>query len=307
MSDDVAKVQQLIELKPFPTQKPHISFSEVKEWTECSWRHKLRQVDKIEVNRPSIHARFGSAVHAFCEDFLWTRVPNHDKYHAEFEKAWQGTIDETQQVIDKLSVKDTRNPIEEKALEQLTKSLKDLNKSKEKDTWREQGVSIVKEVPTWLEANFPEWEFIDAEHNLNEVMEKHQLKFKGFIDCVIKAAGPRGKPLVWVLDWKTCAWGWPAEKKSDPMIRSQLVYYKHFFANKAGVEFKDVRCGFVLLKRTAQDGSRCELVPVSVGDVTLQRSLKVLDNMITSVRRGIAIKNKDSCQYCDYKGTEWCP
>jgi len=32
----------------------------------------------------------------------------------------------------------------------------------------------------------------------------------------------------------------------------------------------------------------------------------VVSNMITSVKRGIALKNRDSCTYCEYKGTEHC-
>ena len=32
----------------WPTGKPHISFSEIKQWKECPYRHKLAYVDKIE-------------------------------------------------------------------------------------------------------------------------------------------------------------------------------------------------------------------------------------------------------------------
>ena len=33
----------------FPTGKPHISFSEIKNWHECGWRHKLTYIDKIKL------------------------------------------------------------------------------------------------------------------------------------------------------------------------------------------------------------------------------------------------------------------
>ena len=33
----------------FPTGKPHVSFSEIKIWKECPWRHKLTYIDKIDM------------------------------------------------------------------------------------------------------------------------------------------------------------------------------------------------------------------------------------------------------------------
>ena len=29
------------------TGKPHVSFSEIKDWVECSYRHKLIHIDKL--------------------------------------------------------------------------------------------------------------------------------------------------------------------------------------------------------------------------------------------------------------------
>ena len=41
----------------FPTGKPHISFSEIKQWKECAYRHKLTYIDKIDVfeDSPYLH------------------------------------------------------------------------------------------------------------------------------------------------------------------------------------------------------------------------------------------------------------
>lgn len=96
------------------------------------------------------------------------------------------------------------------------------------------------------------------------------------------------------------------EKKNDPIVRSQLVLYKNFWSGKTNTDPKDVRCGFILLKRTGKPSHRCELVTTSVGDVTTGRSLKVINNMVASVKRGVAIKNRNSCTYCMYYGTKYC-
>ena len=91
------------------------------------------------------------------------------------------------------------------------------------------------------------------------------------------------------------------------MVKAQLALYKNYWCQKnPQVSPKDVRCGFVLLKKAAKKGEHCELFAVSLGDVPIQRSLKVVSSMITSVKRGISVKNRDSCTYCEFKNTEHC-
>ena len=50
----------------FPTGKPHISFSEIKQWKECGYRHKLVYIDKIDTFEDSPYLHFGTAVHEGC-------------------------------------------------------------------------------------------------------------------------------------------------------------------------------------------------------------------------------------------------
>ena len=59
-----------------PTGKPHVSFSEVSNWSACSYRHKLRYVEGVDLFKPSVYLDFGTAIHAACENFLKTRVMN---------------------------------------------------------------------------------------------------------------------------------------------------------------------------------------------------------------------------------------
>ena len=57
-----------------PTGKSHISFSEVKDWHDCTYRHRLKYVQKIGEFVPGPALTFGTALHDACEDFLKTRV-----------------------------------------------------------------------------------------------------------------------------------------------------------------------------------------------------------------------------------------
>jgi hypothetical protein len=260
-----------------PTGKPHVSFSELKEWQDCSYRHKLRHIDKIDLFVPSPILDFGTAVHASCEDFLKTRVMNTDV------------------AVNLLIESFEKN---KEIAEYKTELL---------DSFKREAIDILADIPQFLEDNFPSWETVDAEHALYEAIEKHpNHAFKGFIDGIIKTKGKRGEDQYWLLDWKTTAWGWTADKKSDHKIQQQLIFYKNFWSGKTNIDPRHVRCGFVLLKRSAKRGSHCELVKVSVGDVTSGRALKALNSMISSVRKGIALKNRDSCTYCQYKNTQHC-
>ena len=69
---------------------------------------------------------------------------------------------------------------------------------------------------------------------------------------------------------------------------------------------KDIRCAFVLLKRGAKPGKVCDIVKVSVGPKTYIKGIKLMRNMIKTVRKGMFLKNRNSCKFCPYKDTEYC-
>ncbi len=277
-SGDESKDAQLeFDLINLPTGKPHVSFSEIRTWKDCSYRHKLQFVDKIGLFKPGVLMDFGTAVHSACENFLKTMKMDINVFVVKLTELW-----EEHKKIDPINYND-------ESFEQF----------------KAEGLTLLPEVPAWLDEQFPGWSTVDAEHYLYEKIEDKPHAFKGFIDAIIRV--PSGKKtLYWLLDFKTTSWGWTADKKADVMVRAQLVLYKNFWSNKTGTNPKDVRCGFVLLKRTAKPGAHCELITTSVGDVTTERSLKVINNMLSSVKKGIAIKNRASCTYCDYRDTEHC-
>ena len=68
MKKDLHKVEV-----DFPTGKQHVSFSEVKQWKECPYRHKLAYIEKIDMFEPSPFLDFGTAVHEGCEIILEKR------------------------------------------------------------------------------------------------------------------------------------------------------------------------------------------------------------------------------------------
>ena len=266
-------------LKTLPTGKPHVSFSEIKEWVDCSYRHKLHQVSKIDLDIPSPYLVFGTAVHSGCEKFLRTKNVSVSEEVAAFKASW----------------------IEA----EKTSSVPGFSFG-EIESWISSFESILTAVPTFFDSTFPGWELVSAEEELYEPIATKDYNFKGFIDCVVKVKGARGKDVFWILDWKTSSFGWRRPKRDDFMTKAQLMLYKHYWSVKHGIPLKDSRCGFIILKRNSKPDRRCELFKVSVGNVTADRVVKIVNNMVSAVTKGIAIKNKNSCRYCPYRDTEHC-
>ncbi len=276
--------------KSFPTGKPHVSFSEIKTWKECSWKHKLTYIDKIDMSEPSPFLDFGTAVHEGCETYLKTKKVDKDKLLSELRHAW-----------DKYGFDDP-----EWIARQPGWYLKSSNVGI--DVWCKWAENMWDDVPAFLDETFPGWECFEAEEQLYESVDKRDVSFKGFIDGIIKVPKKRGEGYnYWIIDWKTAgAHGWRRDKKQDIAMTAQLILYKHFWSRKHGIDLKDVRCGFILLKRGAKPGKICELVTVSVGPKTHKKGMKLLHNMLSSVANGVFLKNRNSCRYCPYKETQHC-
>lgn len=291
-----------------PTGKSHVSPSEVMQWAQCSWRHKRAQVDRVNRFTPNPVPTFGVAIHEAQESFLKTGKMDASLAHAAIDKLWdrcgfrepkatlpdgfEGPVsDDFQAFIYK------HNTTVETAREQFG-----FTKKSRMAAHRDADM-ILADVPEFMTTTFPNWQFIAAEMYLYEPIADTGVNLKGFIDGVIAATGKRGEGLVWIIDWKTSAWGWKREKKQDPLVQNQLVLYKRYWIQKVvdiQLRSRDVRCGFVILKRSAKPGEHCELVPISVGDVTIKRAERRVLNMISSLRRGTAIKDRTACLYCDY-------
>lgn len=263
--------------------KKHISYSELTVWDQCSFRHKLKYIDKIALDKPSVHTEFGRTLHDMLENYLEHRV--------------MPDVEASKTKLDELL-----------ALYDI-----ETNRTEFHDTIG----PIVAEVPNFLETHFKGWEYIAAEQSLYESIAGHEDKFfKGFIDGIIripkssrlpKTAKP-GEYEYWIIDWKTCSWGWDMAKKTDVTKTRQLALYKHYWSKKLGIPLTEIRCGFVLLKRTPRKGGeRCELVSVSVGEKTIQNALDLIDKMLFSTKKRLFAKNKKECRFCEYAKTIHCP
>ena len=198
----------------------HVSYSEVKIWNECPHKHKLQYVDKLSGFKGNLHTAFGTAIHSVCEHGLLNENLDREQHFLE-EFAKELTSLKEKEVVVDMSLQ-----------EQMMG----------------QSQPIVSSFRDELDNYFDDCEVVSTEEKLYEDIEGHDMKFKGFIDLVVKT--PDGK--YHILDWKTCSWGWDARRKADKIVNYQLTLYKVFWAKKHGIPLNMVETHFGLLKRTAK-------------------------------------------------------
>ena len=254
----------------------HISYSALKDWSFCPFYHKLTRVDGIDGFKGNAYTAFGTAMHSVCEKKLLKEDMKEDFFVKELKKNIAELPDDVK--VDQRLVLDMMG----------------------------QGKRIIPEIEESLDNYFEEYEVLAVEMPLMEDIEGHEdYKFKGFIDAVVTT--PDGK--IHIFDWKTCSWGWNAQKKSDKMVTYQLTLYKKYFCQKMNVDPKDVETHFALLKRTAKK-NQVEFFRVTSGPRKTENALKLLNTALYNIKNQRYIKNRLSCTGgygCKFYKTEHCP
>jgi hypothetical protein len=272
--------------------KEHVSYSEIKVWKECGWRHKLVYVDKIQTFEESPHLHYGTIIHDACEHYLKTKELKIDEMKQSLIEAWQKHGFDSEDYI---------------ILQTNRAKLQGWEyKHSNIEEWLKFAEVSISAVPLFLNETFPNWELVSAEEQLYENIEDMQTKFKGYIDCIIKVPY-KDKYKYWILDWKTASSkGWMLEKQRDFLMQAQLFLYKSFWGNKNNIKLTDINCAFILLKKVNKIEKACQLIKISSGPVTLDKSIKLVKNMINSVNKNLFLKNRESCKFCEFKNTMYC-
>ena len=253
-----------------------ISYSEFKTWKDCPYKHNLSYVQGLTPFKGNLFSAFGTAIHKVCESVL----KNDEKF---LDKIFQSSFREEIETLESLEVE-----IDEDLKVEL----------------QSQAKPIYSNLKKSLNERFGNFEVFSVEELLFENIDEfnsYDRSFKGFIDAVIKTQDGT----FYLIDWKTCSWGWPTQKKSDPIVNYQLTFYKNFFCKKHKIDPKKVKTMFVLLKRTAKK-QQIEFVEITSGPKKTKNSLKVLENAVINIENNVKIKNRLSCKYCDFYKTENC-
>lgn len=268
---------------------------------ECPYRHHLSYVLGVKTEDVSHHLDYGTIVHDSIEGYLLTGKMSVETCLTKLSEAWDKKDFDGNEYV---SLQESR--AREAGWKYQHETLEDYQK---------YARTCLEALPEFLEKEFGEWELVSAEELINEET-KHDLDpdtkiyFKGYVDAIIKSrkAGARGaKEKYWILDWKTAsAGGWRREKRESMGTWGQIALYKKYWSERQSVPLKDVGCSFILLKKNGKPARCIDRIDVSVGPVAIEKVEKQLSNMVDAVIASRQIKNRSSCRFCDYRGTEHC-
>ncbi len=257
--------------------KKYISYSELKIWSECAFKHKLVYVDKVKKFIGNEFTAFGKAIHAVCEFTAKGELPEEEQngfFDYEFLrelKALKGEVEFRPKLVEEM---------------------------------RSQAKKITPQIFPALAKTFGNYEVVSVEEQLFEPITEfapENIKLKGFVDLIIKTEDGKYH----VIDWKTCSWGWDAEKRSDKLVTYQLTLYKKYFCAKYKVDPKLVETHFALLKRTAKKDN-VEIFRVTSGPRKTNNATKLLTDALHNLHSGFPVKNRKNCQRCEFYQTEHC-
>ena len=259
---------------------PHISFSELKNWCQCPFYHKIVNLDKIRIFKGNEYTAFGTAIHDVCENHLLGKNDINSEKTLDF--------------------------FELRFAEELKKLPKDvILRESLINQMRPQGREIIPHIEPALKEYFNSYETVSTEESIMIPIDDTEYNFKGFIDAVIKTSDG----IYHIIDWKTCSWGWDNRKKNDAITTYQLTLYKYFYAKKHNISLDKIETHFALLKRTGKK-NRVELFRVSSGKRKVDNAIKLVNKAITNIEKKRYIKNRLACTSgygCPLYKTEHCP
>jgi ATP-dependent exoDNAse (exonuclease V) beta subunit len=276
----------------FPTGKPHVSYSEIKIWKECTWKHKKMYIDKVQTWEDNPYAEFGTIIHDTIENYLKTGEMNTGEIEQKLRAKWDEYGFEDPEYIKKMHIQRAKF---------------DLKYRHEKfSSWVKSAFSILESIPNFMKDNFGDWTYISAEEQLYESIDGQELKFKGFIDAIIKS-NINGKEKYWIIDWKTTGpRGWYADKRRDFLTQAQIGLYKKYWSQRENIPMNQIGCGYALLKRNTKPEKCAWFMQVSVGPTFVAKADKLVDSMVRTVNKGLFLKNRTSCRFCSFYQTEHC-
>ena len=134
----------------FPTGKPHVSYSEVRNWKECPYRHKLLYIDKIGTDEPSPYLSYGTAVHDGIESFLKTGEMDIPKVLDNIRSEWDIHGFDSKDWIDAQAAHRAAEGWKPKPHDYI-------------DSWLEWATTSLTDLPGFLKEEFGDYEVISAE------------------------------------------------------------------------------------------------------------------------------------------------
>lgn len=289
-----------------------ISFSQFQMWSACPKRWKLKYIDNIRIEGPSVAAMFGTAMHEVLQEYLTIM--------------YNSTIKNANEL-------DLNNLLKTK-LKSLYKELLTENdnvhfsNSSELSEYYEDGVAIIEYFKKNRDSIFPKktYELVGVEVPIDIIAsdKNKNVKMIGFLDIVIKDTATHK---YYIYDFKTSVKGWGDYQKKDTVKVSQLVLYKKYFSEQYNCDPNKISIAYIILKRKILENAEYSAMSKRIqrfvpahGTVSIKKITNSVDKFISTVfnedgsyNTGIEYKavagfNNSNCKFCEYKGNEeLCP
>ena len=278
-----------------------ISYSQLSMFSECPLHWKLKYIDDLALQEPSIHLLFGTAMHEVIQTWLevmyYDSIKNANKLNLE-----QRLHDKMMEQFKKDKEAYGKDPC---TLEQLREffqdgcDILDFVKKRRADYFSKRGYKLIGcEVPI-------------------EVDMKKNIKMVGYLDIVIL---DEFHNTLKIYDIKTSTRGWNKWMKKDENKTQQLLLYKQFYSKMYNHPIDKIEVEYFIVKRKLWEEAmfpqkRVQKFSPASGTVSMNKVAKRLDTFIDLAfdEKGeriseniIATPSKKACRWCEFNKTEHC-
>lgn len=278
---------------------PKISFSQYQMWENCPHAWKLKYVDGHKIDDSSIHTIFGTSMHETIQEWL-------DVLYNKSE-----TMAKTMYLHDGFKEK-LLNLFKENTV--VTESGEKIFLADKKTLMEfyEHGCGILTYIQNNYKKIFPteNTRLFDIEYELNAEV-RPGVNYVGYIDIVTHNTVTNQYVL---YDLKTSRSGWTDAQKKDPKKVGQLLLYKRFFSRQLGVDEKNIRVEFIILKRTIFENAQFTIPRVSKfepsnGTPSVNKSWDRFQNFVDTAFNGDGQyaaeqqprPSKENCRWCMFR------
>ena len=278
-----------------------ISYSQLSMFSECPLHWKLKYIDDLAIQEPSIHLLFGTAMHEVIQ--TWLEV----MYHDSVKNANKLNLE--QRLHDKMM---EQFKIDREAYGKNPCSLEELRE------FFQDGVDILDFVKKRRADYFSKrgYKLIGCEVPINVDLKKN-IKMVGYLDIVIL---DEYHNTLKIYDIKTSTRGWNKWMKKDENKTQQLLLYKQFYSKMYNHPIDKIEVEYFIVKRKLWEEAmfpqkRVQKFSPASGTVSMNKVAKRLDTFIDlafddkgerTSENIVATPSKKACRWCEFNQTKYC-
>ena len=278
-----------------------ISYSQLSMFSECPLHWKLKYIDDLAIQEPSIHLLFGTAMHEVIQTWLevmyYDSVKNANKLNLE-----QRLHDKMMEQFKKDKEAYGKNPCSIEELREFFQDgcdILDFFKKRRGEYFSKRGYKLIGcEVPI-------------------EVDLKKNIKMVGYLDLVML---DEFHNTIKIYDIKTSTRGWNKWMKKDENKTQQLLLYKQFYSKQYNHPIDKIEVEYFIVKRKLWEEAmfpqkRVQKFSPASGTVSMNKVANRLNTFLDLAfddegnrisENIIPTPSKKACRWCEFNQTEYC-